>query len=82
MYNYDLLDKTYALRTDMIYADINDEDLEYLDINYFTIRAKETEDVSQKNKVIEMIRPAFVINYILDEEDEYMIIPGDCSYYK
>lgn len=61
---------------------LTDEDLEYLDINYFTIRAKETEDVSQKNKVIEMIRPAFVINYILDEEDEYMIIPGDCSYYK
>lgn len=30
MYNYDLLDKTYALRTDMIYADINDEDLKYL----------------------------------------------------
>lgn len=30
MYNYDLLDKTYALRTDMIYADIKDEDLEYL----------------------------------------------------
>ena len=30
MYNYDLLDKTYALRTDMIYADINYEDLEYL----------------------------------------------------
>ena len=30
MYNYDLLDKTYALRTDMIYADIKDDYLEYL----------------------------------------------------
>lgn len=61
---------------------LTDEDLEYLDENYFQIRAKETKDISQKNKVIEMIRPAFVINYILDDEHEYMIIPGDCSYYK